>query len=91
MLDNEKDLEALNKVTDTSCLTKDDLKEKAINDLMFGLLMLATVGLNPNIKREDLSSTINKLKEKGFKIFATGLSNKTKDINTMRLFNLTKI
>ena len=37
-----------------------------------------------NIKREDLSLTINNLKEKGFKIFATGLSNKTKDINTVK-------
>ncbi|MCQ2788844.1 MAG: hypothetical protein MJ229_00555 [bacterium] len=55
---DEKDLEALNKVTNPSCLTKDDLKTKAINDLMFGLLMLATVGLNPNIKREDLGTII---------------------------------
>ena len=40
-----------------------------------------------NIKRADLSSTINVLKEKGFKIFATGLTNKTKDINDIKVIN----
>ena len=37
-----------------------------------------------NIKRKDLKSVIKELKEKQFKIFATGLSNKTKDINTIK-------
>lgn len=36
---------------------------------------------NVSIKRSDIKKEINILKEKGFKIYATGLSSNTKDIN----------